>query len=132
MPSIDDNPALYIIIIVMSIWGPYAFFWLRKRLTERPTLPVVPTLPVEPEERECNPNCRCVVIPVAFFDASDTTPDQANTYCLACWLEWISMPWRDYFAPEGIAVFCERHAYLTLARALSAQQQQRETGERYL
>jgi hypothetical protein len=90
----------------------------RRALAERPTLPAMQTLPA--------------LIPASYLDASDTTPDQANTYCLACWLEWISMPWRDYFAPEGIAVFCERHAYLTLARALSAQQQQRETGDKYL
>jgi len=45
---------------------------------------------------------------------------------------WIGKPWRDYFAPEGMATFCERHAYMTLARALSAQQQQRETGDKYL
>jgi len=84
------------------------------------TLPPMPTLPV--------------LIPAASLDASDTTPmpEQTNTYCLACWLEWIGKPQRDYFAPEGIAAFCERHAYMTLARALSAQQQQRETGDKYL
>ena len=95
----------------------------RKRLIEQPTLKTIPAIPTLP-----------VVIPAASLDASDTTPmpEQTNAYCPACWLEWIGKPWRAYFAPEGTAAFCERHAYMTLARALSAQQQQRETGDKYL
>lgn len=117
MPSFNDNPSLYITIITLAICA--IGYPLLRRSYRR-------------AEQVENPNCRCVVIPAAFLDASDTTPmpEQTNTYCLACWLEWIGKPQRNYFAPEGIAAFCERHAYMTLARALSAQQQQRETGDR--
>jgi len=123
----------YAPIVFLGVWGGgiggmlLYEYWrrtrARKQLAERPTLKTVPTLPT--------------VIPAAFLDASDTTPEPEQEtrqliYCPACWIEDIGAPWRFYYEPAGSPQFCGRHAYLTLARALSAQQQQRETGDKYL
>src|SRR5690348_14154803 len=51
----------------------------------------------------------------AYLDASDTTPAlQQSTECLACWLDDIRYPWRDYRPPNGVPTFCQHHAYGTL------------------
>ena len=86
----------------------------------QPQMPALPALPA--------------LIPASSLDASDKTPAQAtnNTYCLACWLEWIGQPEHEYFTPDGAEGFCGHHAHLTLAKAMNKQQQQQETGDKYL
>ena len=120
--------AIYLLVSILFV----GWMWRRnvcrqqralQALSEQPTLKTVPTLPT--------------VILAAFLDASDTTPEPEQEtrqliYCPACWIEDIGAPWRFYYEPSGSPQFCGRHAYLTLARALSAQQQQQETGDKYL